>query len=218
MIISLGVSAPFAQLFTEVHPKDIETARNEHIDARDLRDDNRVDGMQLLEKSLYCPEELTQDEIIRGRLLILEHKLNEKKSLELYATLSAVKDSHVISGFPNFNSFLNGIGNPIFILIIGFVSFLLYRSIDTIDKSKMKNFFLLVTLICSAVAGTYLVWVFNPGREMHQYFYLILFIITAIFCAFLLNKITKYLTYNNMIYKVIGEYVNREQKSSNETL
>lgn len=196
--ISIGVFSSFSQLFFESRPIEIDKARTIHIEARESRDQKRIEGNILLEKIVN--NQITDiDEIKKISINHLaELEKLEKKSETLYEDLKKIRSSYKVFGFRNMSSFLDAIGNPIFIFSLGLI--LLLVSIFLKKKgyhafSSSLFFAFLTSLISFSV---YFYWCFSSSWEIHKGFYIVGLIFASLFTVFFLSNFLK--SYFNLAY------------------
>lgn len=193
-----GVIAAMSQLFVSPFMHDVQEVRNEHREVRGNRDADRVESVYLLKELIdlkILPDTLNN----RAENLVTSHSLNEKKSESLYNELKELKKSKKISGFNNLNIFLANIGNPIFILITGFLFMILYLFRKKINWIKLAESFLYLSLMYLFVASVYLYWAITPEREIEFAYYLGGIILGAVFATIGLKYLLLYLFKVNSI-------------------
>lgn len=187
-----------SQLFVSPFMDDVVEKRNEHKQVRNNRDADRVEGIHLLDnfvKLNILPDSLQT----KAKELVISHSYNEDKSDQLYKELIALKKSKKVSGFSNLNIFLASIGNPIFILITGFLFIILFIFRRTIDWEKLVKSFLYLGLMYLFVAFVYLFWGFSPTPEIDVVYYIGGIILGSVFATIGLKHLLKYLFKVNSI-------------------
>lgn len=199
--VIIGTITALSQLFTEVYPKDISDARSIHVKSRNLRDQNRIQAFSLLEK-INKTGDFSEDLLIESKKLILEHKKNEKESLSNYVNLKKVKASHKVNGFPNLNSFLDGIGMPVLVFVIAIIFFLLYVYRKSINFTEISKSFLFVSLLCFFSSSVYLIWALSPELEINRAIYISGLICSSLVAVLFLTKFLKHIFNNDKEYKL----------------
>lgn len=200
VFLFFGLLAAFIQVITPSTPEDIKEARYTHREARNLRDQHRKNALLLLEE---IAKDSTLNEEVKNRISVLIEKSNksEKNSKTLFEELNKVKAKHKIRGFSTLNSFLDGIGNPIFILMLGVVFSLLYFYGENTKWKELSTVYLLALFICVFVSAFYLYWALVPKSDIDRFYYLI--------GLFVLSFITAILVY------VVASIINKKRQKSN---
>lgn len=189
--VILGVIAALSQLFAEPFNDEIINKRAVHKKVRNTRDSERIEGMGLLDQIVsmnILPDSIS----LKVENLVSSHKINEGKSLILYNELKALKKADRIRNFQNLNSFLDAIGNPILLLITGFLFLLFYIYRKSIDWINLSKCFFYLAIMYFTVASVYLIWAFSYEMEIDFVIYLGGIFVAAIFTVIGLLKMIKY--------------------------
>lgn len=176
--------ASLSQALVDDNPEEVVIARKEFRKYHDLQNENRSDAILLLKEMANNPNAITQDKIDRALDLVEEHDFNERKSSELHTDLKNLKAFYEVRGFESLNAFLNGIGLPIFILMIGFIFIILYINKETINWDRMTKSFLPASLLCFIISFVYLLWAISPDTDIDHIFYIAGLVAVSIVGAF----------------------------------
>lgn len=202
IFLFLGLLATFFQVFTNSNPEDIQIARENHRKVREIRDQHRLDALGVL-------QEISENQLINDKyknrisILLNESDKKEKQAFLLHQELKRVKASHKIRGFATLNSFLDGIGNPIFILMLGVVFAVLYFYGKQVQWKVVSKLYMLGLTSCVLVSTFYLYWALVPKVDIPRSYYLVV--------LFLASFITSF-----FVYKIVGFLFARSQKRLQE--
>jgi hypothetical protein len=201
--VMIGVIAALSQLFAEPFNKEIINKRSVHKEARDTRDEERVQGMNLLDQ-IVAMNILPDSISMKAESLVASHKINEERSLTLFNELKSLKKADKIRNFQNLNSFLDAIGNPILLLITGilFTLFFIYRR--SINWIKLSRCFIYLAFMYFTVASVYLIWALSVEMEINLLIYIAGILIASLFAVIALLKMIKYLFKPNTSFKEVG--------------
>lgn len=187
-----GVIAAMSQLFTSPFMVDVEQIRKEHKGARNHRDLDRVASVKLLNDFIQL-ESVPDSLRIKAQNLVKSHSIHEAKSEKLYKELTSLKKSKKVKGFKNINLFLANFGNPLFIFVTGLLFIFLYRFRKNIDWKNLVKSFPYIGLMYLFVSLVYLIWVFNPRREIEFGYYITGILFASIFAVIGLKKLLMHL-------------------------
>ncbi|WP_108866852.1 hypothetical protein [Aquimarina aquimarini] len=188
MVLS-GTMASLAQVFAEGNPKDIVLAKKEFKKYRSLRDENRSYAVLLLKEIASNSNVITPEKKNKALNLVKEHDLNQKKLSKQYTNLQNRKAYHKIRSFKTLNAFLNGIGLPVFIFMIGFVFTVLYVNNKNINWNEMVKIFPLVALMCFIISMVYITWALSPELDIDPSSYITGLIVVSIVSVFFIRRI-----------------------------
>ncbi len=228
-VVMIAIIAAFSQLITETKPAEIETARKNNTSFRKDRDKTRDEILLLLESHLK--NDITPKDFRQNASKLLEtYQIKAEKSNSAYATLNKIKKEYKISGFKHLNAFLGSLGLPVFIFCL---SLILYIVSIFLKREKYSNVADLVKLLSQSsfiTSLTYIYWVLNPKKELHQAIYvgclLIAGYITYKIVVWILQKnffSTQYIKYDKLrnalaraldfiIIEVNDKFITEEQK------
>lgn len=192
VFLFLGLLTTFFQVFTNSSPEDLKEARKNHRTARGIRDGHRLDALKVLSE---IADNHTIDDEYKSRISILlrESEKAEKQSLLLHEELNRVKVSHNIRGFATLNSFLDGIGNPIFILMLGVVFAVFYFYGEQVQWKVISRLYMLGLTSCVLVSTFYLYWAFVPKVDIDRSYYLIGLFLAAVITSFFVYKLVGFI-------------------------
>jgi hypothetical protein len=184
--------ATFFQVFTNSNPVDLQRARENHRATRGVRDGYRLEALEIL-KDISDSQVIDNEYRSRISILLRESNKVERQSELLFDEVKRVKESHRIRGFDTLNSFLDGIGNPIFILMLGVVFAIFYLYGEQVQWKVVSKLYMLGLTSCVLVSTFYLYWALSPKEELDRKYYLYVLFVAAVVTSFFVSKIVEFL-------------------------
>lgn len=227
--VVIAVIAAFSQLVAETKPEAIEEARRDNKLLREDRDQTRDEILTLLKSHL---DEVGSETPFTQKAsnLLNTYQIKAEKSDKAIAILNQTKAEHKISGFKHLNAFLGSLGLPIFIFCLSIVLYIVNIFLRREKYSTVAGLIKLLSQSSFITSLTYIYWVLNPKKELHQAIYvislLVLGYITYKIVAWILQKKffnTRYITYDKfrnalaiifdyIIIEVNDKFISEEQK------
>ncbi|WP_452601932.1 hypothetical protein [Pontimicrobium sp. MEBiC06410] len=199
--VIIGTITALSQLFADAFPEDISIARSKLSHSKKIRYEKGLEAIALLEK-INESERLPKSLFIESKNIILEYNEYKKKTINNASNLKKIKNSHKINGFPNLNSFLDGIGMPVLVFVIAIIFFLLYVYRKVINFNEISKSFLFVSLLCFFSSSVYLIWALSPKLEINKAIYISGLICSSIVAVLFLIKFLKYIFNSDKEYKL----------------